>query len=578
MSEHEPVTKSEIERTQRWLKENNSQLPAEVVRVLLALFVIVEKLEPMSKRYKKILNLLLTAWDMTPASEKSSQLTLNGGAVSFSESAHFSCPRHQRSIVKKSAHRKKHVRLEPKEIQHPVTGESGCTSEKEKNISAGDSEERKNMPENPIRDVKRHTTYDLSFHWDITHNNVETLINPETGEKISGVIPDVDSNNGKYTFQTMLNIVNLHVGFQMPLTRIARMFSNSRIQLSKSTLFGFLVYVSRALLPVFYVLCEQLFKNAEVIEMDDFNSRVNKKGLDAIVGKDESELTPAEKILVDIDKNIGLTSKKVDKNKPKVKVNLTVFSGLLDKSKPLSRVVIKLTHIGGAGDLLGKFILKYRSVKKMLWIVSDLSSVNNAKGTGIEKYSIRQQGCIWHARRRFWHVRACSDECYHALRCFRDLAIIESWITNEQTDENETRRLRTMYSKKIFKILTNVCQGLLKTWGKESAVGDAANYVLTHEYALKQFLKNHELPAHNNRVERYGRPEKLMLSASKFRDTLSGRVVYDVISTVMSTCNASGISFISYALDVLRNQKAVAQNPEFWTPFAWAERQQTIQK
>ena len=578
MPEQETISKLDIAETRQWLENNKSALPPNVVRVFKALFTLAEKLEPLSRRYKKILDLLLTAWDVKPASEKYQQIARLKVRGNAPQDLLTKTQRHQSCLTEKRFSQKSRLRQDPKEIQHPLAIDSYSVASKIQECDAAKKEGNNEMAENILREAKQHTSYNLSVHWDIIQNNVETLTNSETGERRSGVVPDVDSNNGKYTFQTMLSVANLHVGFQMPITRIARLVSNNTIRLSKSTLFGFLVYIARAFLPVFYALCEQFFKNAEVIEMDDFNSRINKKGIDAIIGKDTVDLTPAEKILVDVETNIGLTSQKVIGDKPKIKANLTVFSGLINKSKPLQRVVIKLTHIGGAGDLLGKFILKYRKIHNPLWIVSDLSSVNNARGKGIEKYTIWQQGCIWHARRRFWLVRACSDECYHALRCFRDLAIIESWITDKNADERETRRLRTTYSKKIFKILINVCKGLIKTWGKESAVGDAANYVLNNEHTLRQFLKNHEIPAHNNRVESYGRPEKLMLSGSKFRDTLSGRVVYDVISTIMSTCNASNISFFAYALDVLRNQKDVVLNPEGWTPFAWAERQQSIQK
>lgn len=562
-----------------WLERERTRMPEGVFRVFETLLGLLGAMTTLSRRYKTVRQLLLQSWRLEPTSEKVTARKPGKAEKGAGKARH-------KSALTKPTKRKKTERLpgtEPHEGNHPKTQpvETPAVGRDESpNLEKAFASEELAMSEHFTREWKSEEFLELKIGWTRRTQRCETVTHVPTGKKAVGA-PDDVFPGGKYTFETIANLIILHVGHQMPLTRLAALLSTPKIPLGKSTIFGLLVQAARVFLPIFHVLVRELFTHTSVLEMDDFNPRVNHKGLERARQKTAAALTDAEKIMLAVDAEEGLssTSLKTKDQKPKTKVNLTVFSGLMEATNAWSRVVVKLSHLGSAGDLAGRLLAKFRDPKKPLWIVSDLGSGNTLREAGLEKHIIHRQACIWHARRRFWRARDYDDECWHALRCFHSLALIEKRI-QALGGKNlpEARRLRTTYSKKLWKILTHVCQGILKKWGKETPPGEAAEYVLRNEHALSRFLKEPTLVPHNNRVERFGRPEKLMLSACKFRDTLSGRVVYDVLSTLVATCCATDVPFFTYAQDILKNRDAVALKPEDWTPRAWSQRQQTIQK
>lgn len=575
METKERFTKQDLRETRTWLEsEGQAKVPPQVHVVLLMVLSLVEKIEPLTRRSKRLLELLLQSWDLVPASEKSARAKADAPGREGKAGAH------RRRLTKGGKRKTSRSGKRKSEGQHPA-GSALPVQEEEATRSTPHEESLEREGGADMSDVvygsETHTLYDLEMFWKKRTIHAETKTNLKTGKTVRAAIPEAPPG-GKFTYKTMVNLAILHVGYQMPLARIERWLSNSAVSLGRSTIYGFLVQIATVFLPIFHVLCELLAKNARVIEEDDFNTRINKKGASLEALRTKPRSTDGEKLLLALEDSIGLSAVTVDGKRPKTKANLTVLSGLISETEPNSRIVLKLTHLGGAGDLCGRLVVKYRDSKNPLWLVSDLSSANTLRAKGIERFTIHQQGCIWHARRRFWRVRECDDECFHALRCLKGIAAVEERIADTEATPDEVTRLRKRYSTWFFKRLIKICAALLKTWGKESAVGEAAEYVLANEHTLRQFLKYPFLVPHNNRVERYGRPEKLMLSASKFRDTLAGRVVYDIIASLMATCCANNIDFFAYTLDVMLNRDAVRRDPAQWTPFAWSKRQQAIQK
>jgi hypothetical protein len=207
--------------------------------------------------------------------------------------------------------------------------------------------------------------------------------------------------------------------------------------------------------------------------------------------------------------------------------------------------------------------------------VSDLATANQIRDKETP-FVVKTSGCFWHARRRFFAVRNLDDSLWHGLRCFAAFAQLEAWNRSSRASPEVIHQRRQRFGKIILKVLRYVCALLQKTWPKETTPWKAAEYFLKNEYELTQFLRHPFLPISNNRSERLLRPEKLMLAASKFRDTMGGRVTYDVISSIIASCGVAQVDFFTYAMDVLKNSEAVKWKPEEWTPIAWRERQKKL--
>jgi len=418
---------------------------------------------------------------------------------------------------------------------------------------------------------------DLEIRWIERNVVLDEIVNTATGEVIRAENPIAPSTS-KYSYRAIVSMAILHVGNQLPIHRLSRLFSSGADRVSKSVIFWFLTFLAQAFLPIFFVLCRQLAASAKVIEMDDAHTRINKNDskqfLEKIITKPE---TDAEKIAAQVHAEIGLAVTGDDENRCAF---LSLLTGLLDPSDPMSRVAIKLTHFGQSGKLLNRLLNKYRNheTHPKLWVVSDLASTNNLKPEDEEKFGIQKCGCMWHARRRFYAARHLDDLMWYAIRCFNAFARLEAWLKRSSSSEEQIARRRKRYGRIIRIILQYACKLIQKSWEEGTAPWKAADYFLENEHVLTQFLRYPFVPISNNRCERLLRPEKLMLSASKFRDTMGGRVTYDVISTIMASCGVSRTLFLPYAMDVLKNRDKVEANPEEWTPIAWRERRNGTKK
>lgn len=574
------LSSSSVQKADEWLEENKEKMPAEVARVFVLLLQMVTVLDKNWTRLRLLRTLLSQSWGLTKKSEKS------GG-----EGKKANPDKKQK---KRLAKRRKRVKKkESQDKQHPAISLSAKWNLWGKifvdcNMSFGrDSGDF-------IRTYKKVEFYGMEVTQTINCAEVETVIDKRTGKQVTAT-PENVPQGFRYTYEAIVNFIVFHVGNQIPMNRLASMFSSNDKSFTKGLIYRFHVFAATVFLPIFIVLAKELFEKALHIQTDDTNVRVPKAKVQGFIDSleldapaenpsfdttcDESSPTKRENKALTLTKNlhkeISLVAnyKNNKKLEPKKKMNLTVITGLTDNNDPKSRITLKLTHFGSAGDLIGG-LLKYRDKKrqKELYITSDLSSANNPRGPTANKFKIHQIGCSSHARRAFWRYRDLDDECYYMIRGFRALADLEYHISDGTPEKILDWRKR--FGRRIWKYLVKCCQRIQKKWPNETVLYDAAEYVLSNEYALTRYLKSSFLEPDNNRSERYLRPEKLMLSSSKFRDSFNGRIVYDVISSVLTTCTNNGIPFTRYAIDVLKNRDRVAIAPEFWTPHAWWSRQQ----
>lgn len=565
------LSSSSVQKAQEWLDENQSKMPSEVARVFVLLLQMVSILDTNWMRLKLLRTLLAESWGFKSKSEKSSSAKKDTSENKKTNKGGL----RKKSKKKRSSTRKK----SSSDKQHPVFTlniEYKDWSKILVNCNYNFGREDGGF----VRTFTSHEYIDLQVTQTVCRAEVETVVDQRTGKQVTATPPEVPAGF-KYTYQTIVNFVIFHVGHQIPMTRLATMFSGGTQTFTKSLIYRFHMFVAQAFLPVFLAMSKELFKKARHIQCDDTNVKVPKAKVDSFIssidetGNDKARANQAHEIVKTVHRELGLIGTYQNKKEPtpKKKMNLTVITGLLNEDNPQSRITIKLTHFGGAGDLVGR-LLKFRDHKKEkeLYITSDLASSNNPQGPTVKKFKIHQVGCSSHARRAFWRYRELDDESYGVLRGFSALAELEDHLDGASPEKITAWRRR--FGRRIWTFITSSCQRIQKTWPKETVLYEAAEYILSNEYFLTRYLKQWFLEPNNNRSERYLRPEKLMLSCSKFRDSFNGRIVYDVISSVMTSCTTNNIPFTPYAIDLLKNRDRVAIAPELWTPIAWWGRQQ----
>lgn len=599
-SEQKPFIKKEaLNEANEWIIKEKENIPEAVYLVLIFLLGMAGKMDKRLQNLKCIQALLMKAWKISPSSEK---------IQNTEDSSNTNNDRkHQKKLKDKSSKKRskkvqknrktaidkknKHQIRDSEDEEslkksfnnegplHPQCGNDSTSSAAELQSVIIDQENQRGFmektsqwdPEQIRKEFIPTAIRELDIRWFERNIELERWTNTKTGEYIQAENPFAPAGS-RYSYATIANMLVLHVGNQIPLHRLARLFANAGKDLSKSVIFWFVTFAANAFLPIFFVLCKQLAKSAQVIEMDDAHTRINETDSHAILEKlVNNPKTAAQKIASEVHATVGLG----DQNEKKTrKAFLTLLTGLLDSEDPLSRVVIKLTHFGQAGNLLGRLLEKFRDskIEEDLWIVSDLSNANIPR-VNLEKLKIKQAGCLWHSRRRFFADRSLDDLMSYALRCFSAFADLDRWLKTCVDTPEQIAQRRSRFGKKIKKILIHACTLIQKKWPKGTAPWRAAEYFFEHEVALTQFIKHPFLPISNNRCERLLRPEKLMLSSSKFRDTMGGRVCYDVIATLIASCGTAQVKFFDYACDVMKNREEVKRNPENWTPIAWRERQ-----
>jgi len=98
-----------------------------------------------------------------------------------------------------------------------------------------------------------------------------------------------------------------------------------------------------------------------------------------------------------------------------------------------------------------------------------------------------------------------------------------------------------------------------------------ANYIINNFNELTTYITNAYLSLDNNISERFLRYEKVMLASSKFRANRTGRVAYDILRTIISTCNAVEINFQEYLIFIMQNKDNIVEEPEKFTPIEYAK-------
>ena len=375
---------------------------------------------------------------------------------------------------------------------------------------------------------------DLQFIAKEITYDVETLTDLTTGKSVRASTQADGPDGSGMTWRSIANLVKLHVGFAIPINRLALMIGQP--EFSSGKIFGILRDAAHMFVEIYLHLADQM-ADLSLISGDDTKTKV-------LV---PHETTKPKELCERVDAQLGYQQPLANGSGDKKALNVSLLIGKTD-SDPRSTIRFFRTHIGSVGNLLTK-ILEARNPKAgPIIFQGDLSTTNLPSPEVQLAMDLMIGGCGAHARRPFWRYRADDESlCYFVLRCFLALSRIESRIDAEGRNRENTLRLRGRYGRMIWLAIKNRCTAATtgekvgpatypngitpNIWPPKTELNQACNYVIRHFEELTLYLKHPEMDYTNNVCERGLRIEKLMLAASKFRKTKHGRITLDILRT-----------------------------------------------
>jgi transposase len=583
----------ELSEAKILLEANNAILPAPTADTLLRVLGVYSGLLLGASRAKNTLSRLREAMGLTPKSERGKQITGSSSVQATFASENLSPAQKEVLAVleakRAQANKEKldydrQIRALKPKVKAPGQLEFALESEVlfSDPASLRENENHKETVERMVKfghEKGLHSSYDHTKRVDLkivvteTDHQVETVTDPETGVAVRASMADIGPEGFQLTWGAIANLVKLHVGFAIPINRLAMLIGQP--EFSSGKICRILHYVAVNLLPVYFDLIEAL-SDVEILSGDDTKTKILE--LDS----------PGEDTLADaIDKMLGFAHAKKDGTGEKKGINVSLLVGRSKKEDPRSTIRFFRTHLGSVGDLLSQ-ALELRSPKAgPLIFQGDLSTTNLPTHELLKRFEVIIAGCGAHARRPFWRYKDDDGAlCYFMLRGFLMLSQIESRIDSRGRTKATVLKLRGRYAKWVWQALRSRCVAATtgevlgratyrkncapQIWPPSTELHTACRYVIKHFEELTRYLGNPHLHYTNNGIERALRIEKCMLSGSKFRKTRNGRAVLDVLRTLNATCTASKIDLTAYLRYVFKHLPDLRENPKNYTPYAVA--------
>src|SRR5947209_155942 len=179
--------------------------------------------------------------------------------------------------------------------------------------------------------------------------------------------------------------------------------------------------------------------------------------------------------------------------------------------------------------------------------------------------------CLAHARRQFTDIEEMfPQECRHVREALAQVYGYEAETKAMTPDERLAHHQR--YSAPVLEQLQGWIEEQFQQRRVEpnSALGKALSYLQRHWNGLTQFLSQRHAPLDSNAVERALKRVVLHRKNALFFRTEHGAMVGDILMSVIETCRVNGIRAWEYLLQVLRNRRAVRDDPSGWLPWTYA--------
>jgi transposase len=179
--------------------------------------------------------------------------------------------------------------------------------------------------------------------------------------------------------------------------------------------------------------------------------------------------------------------------------------------------------------------------------------------------------CLAHARRQFTDIEEMfPEECRHVRESFATVYYYDSQTAGMTPEQRRTHH--QLYSAPVLERLQNwiSTQFAQRRVEPNSALGKALAYLQRHWEGLTQFLRLGNAPLDTNAVERALKRVVLHRKNALFFRTEQGSAVGDLLMSVIETCRVNGIRAADYLVQVIKNARAVRDNPAEWLPWNYA--------
>jgi transposase len=179
--------------------------------------------------------------------------------------------------------------------------------------------------------------------------------------------------------------------------------------------------------------------------------------------------------------------------------------------------------------------------------------------------------CLAHARRQFTEIEEMfPEECGHVREALATVYHYEAETTDMTPDERLAHH--QLYSAPVLEQLRSWIHAQFEQRRVEpnSTLGKAFAYLQRHWEGLTQFLRRGDAPLDTNAVERALKRVVLHRKNALFFRTEQGAAVGDLLMSVIETCRANGIRAADYLMQVMKNARAVHDNPAEWLPWTYA--------
>lgn len=607
------ISQNELEVLSSWVS-NNDTIPDNIRATIIDLSKLPTYLAEASGNKTALLRLIRTLMKITPSSEKGTLLPGLQGNLNASDSPDAAKLKQDaqngaKSLAIYRAHLEKLRQKSPSPQIEPADpalinaleklSASGLATITEESMNLFFSEEDKLKIFGKTKGLHSSTDKVVRYDFDLVikklNLKIETLTDFQSGITKRFDISDIGPAKGSFTWLTLSNLTQLHLGYYLPINRMQTLLNLSIF--SDVNIYRQLEAQAIMYLPIYIQLGADLSEslllqfddtNPNVIEMKkmvkgNFEMKNNIQNKDGKVSKESEESKKKNEIIDLLADEFGRFSPKANGKGLQKKISTTCIAGRSDENDPASEIYFYRTHYGHAGNLVEKILEQRCPANKKLILQGDLAAWNKPSALLVLNFDVIFAGCLSHARRPFkLHAEDDDALCDQMLKYFLILIEMETRIDERGRTFRRTLFYRQKYGKKIWNKILVLSKSVLNSrkladcighyvWPPSSKFGVACKYIEKHFIELTVYLEYPQIPPTNNKIERLLRPEKLFLNNSKYKGTEWGKTCTDILRSITMTCQSAGVPYIEYMKFIYKNQDKIPENPSMFTPYAFSK-------
>jgi hypothetical protein len=182
--------------------------------------------------------------------------------------------------------------------------------------------------------------------------------------------------------------------------------------------------------------------------------------------------------------------------------------------------------------------------------------------------------CMSHARRSYVDVvEDFPEECRYVLETLAGVYRFDAIAKEQGLSPQERLRYHQENSAPLmadlYRWLVDQIEG--RRIEPNSGLGDAIEYAIDHWEKLTRFLHVPGAPLDNSIVERALKKSILRRKNSLFFRTQNGARVGDVFTSLIYTCQLSGVDPFHYLTELQKHAAELAANPSDWMPWNYKD-------